>query len=195
MNLCFKDALNALKQMQSTHIDDERKKIDYKLENEIKRGLTKRYIDANWSDFIADTDNKRIALFEAKKAWEKNLLFSGKPGTGKTYLAMCLLKDGATYKRLADIFREIRLNFDNESKIISKLGSAKLLVIDEIGRQKFSDFEKNVIFEIIDKRWNNMLNTTLITNLSISEFANEFSSAIIDRLRPTVVNFNWESMR
>lgn len=195
MSLDFKSALNALKQIQSTYVESEKEKVNYRLENEMRRGLTKRYIDVSWDGFIADTESKKRAIFEAKKAWEKNLLLSGKSGTGKTYIAMCLLKDGATYKRLADIFREIRLNFDNEAKIISKLGGTKLLVIDEIGRQKFSDFEKNMFFEIIDRRWNNMLNTTLITNLNINEFASEFSSAVIDRLRPTVVTFDWESRR
>jgi DNA replication protein DnaC len=108
---------------------------------------------------------------------------------------MCLVKDGATYRRLPDIFREVRTDFNSEQKIIDDYGAVKLLIIDEAGRQKFSDFEKNLFFEIIDKRWNNMLPTTLITNLNEKEFFNEYGTAVLDRLRPAIVRFDWKSYR
>jgi DNA replication protein DnaC len=108
---------------------------------------------------------------------------------------MCLTKDGATYRRLPDIFREVRADFKSEQEIIDTYGTVKLLIIDEVGRQKFSDFEKNLFFEIIDRRWNNVLPTTLVTNFSEKEFFAEYGTAILDRLRPVIVRFTWESRR
>jgi DNA replication protein DnaC len=165
------------------------------IENWKRRGITKCYFEAEWDNWIADTPEKEKALRNAKTAWNTNLFFSGNNGTGKTHLAMCLAKDGAIYRRLPDIFREVRLDFEGEEETIEYYGKCKLLVIDEIGRQKFSDFELNLFFEIIDRRWNNMLPTTIITNLTVHEFAEFYSVAILDRLRPVEVNFNWESMR
>ena len=181
------------------------------LENWKRRGITKRFFDAEWDNWIADTPEKEKALRNAKTAWETNLIFSGSNGTGKTHLAMCLAKDGATYRRLPDIFREVRSSYEDvsryipsanlaiygssESEILDRYGECKLLVIDEIGRQKFSDFELNLFFEIIDRRWNNVLPTTIITNLTVHEFSELYSVAILDRLRPVEVDFNWESMR
>lgn len=159
------------------------------------RGITERYINATWDNWYADTEKKQEVKESARQAWKKNLFLTGNNGTGKTHLAMCLAKDGATYRRLPDIFREIRSDFESETETLDYYGDRKLLIIDEVGRQKFSDFEINLFFEIIDRRWNNVLPTTIITNLSPQEFAEIYGTAILDRLRSVVVNFNWESMR
>jgi DNA replication protein DnaC len=158
-------------------------------------GITPRFYDAEWENWTAGTPDKKKAFDKVKKAWNTNLFLCGKSGTGKTHLAVCLAKDGATYRRLPDIFREVRLDMDSEQRVIDHYGSVKLLVIDEVGRQKFSPFEMNLFFEIIDKRWNNILPTTLITNLDEKEFSAEYGTAIVDRLRPLKVPFNWESSR
>jgi len=189
-----------IKEQEAKEKAEERERV---IERWKKRGISKRYFDAEWDNWIADTPEKEKALRNAKNAWNTNLFFTGNNGTGKTHLAMCLAKDGATYRRLPDIFREVRSTYDNkaasdgdtENDIIEYYGECKLLVIDEIGRQNFKDFEMNLFFEIIDRRWNNILPTTIITNLSIDEFIKLYSTAILDRLRPIEINFNWESMR
>jgi DNA replication protein DnaC len=156
------------------------------------KGITPRFYGVSWENW--DTEDKAINAVR-EGAWKTNLFLCGKSGTGKTHLAMCLTKDGAKYRRLPDIFREVRTDFGSEQDIINRYGTVKLLIIDEVGRQKFSDFEKNLFFEIIDKRWNNVLPTTLITNLNEKEFFSEYGMAILDRLRPAMVRFNWESHR
>lgn len=160
------------------------------------RGVTQRYWNKNWNNFIVENKKQEEALAKIKESlWKENLLFEGNSGTGKTHLAMAIAKHGGHYKRLPDIFRLVRVDFSQEQKIINNLGSLDLLIIDEVGRQKFSDFEKNLFFEVIDKRWNNCKTTILITNLKPSDFASEYGSAIMDRLRPVRISFDWESRR
>jgi DNA replication protein DnaC len=174
---------------------EEREKREALISSYEAQGITPRYYTSEWENWVSDTPMKKKAFDTVRKAWNTNLFLCGKSGTGKTHLAMCLTKEGAIYRRLPDIFREVRTDFDSEQAILDKYGSMKLLIIDEIGRQKYSPFEQNLFFEIIDKRWNNILPTTLITNLDEKEFSTEYGTAIVDRLRPVIVRFNWESRR
>jgi len=159
-------------------------------------GITPKFYDEYWDTWVADTDAKKKAFNNVRNmAWKTNLFLCGKSGTGKTHLAMCLAKDGATYQRLPDIFREVRMNFSTEQSVIDHYGTVKFLIIDEVGRQKFSPFETNLFFEIIDKRWNYELPTTLITNLTEKEFITDYGKGVLDRLRPLTIEFSWESRR
>jgi len=182
--------------LDEQHRKEEAEKQEALISSYQSKGITPRFYGVSWENWEADTDDKLKAINAVREgAWKTNLFLCGKSGTGKTHLAMCLTKDGAKYRRLPDIFREVRTDFDSEQDVINRYGTVKLLIIDEVGRQKFSDFEKNLFFEIIDKRWNNVLPTTLITNLNEKEFFAEYGMAILDRLRPVMVKFNWESRR
>ena len=153
-----------------------------------------RYYEAAWDNWTADTPKKKAAWEKVKRAWNKNLLLCGGNGTGKTHLAMCLAKDGATYRKLYEVFDEIRHGIDNDTEIINRYAGKKLLILDEIGRHKYSDFGAETFFKLIDKRYDNMLPTTLITNLEPKEFAEIYGKAALDRLKAEVVIFDWESI-
>ncbi|GHV78580.1 DNA replication protein DnaC [Spirochaetia bacterium] len=159
-------------------------------------GIPPRYYESLVENWIADSKEKKDALLQVvNNIWKENLFITGNAGTGKTHLAYGFVKRGATYRRLPDIFREVRQDFDSENDVLDFLGRVKLLIIDEIGRTKFSDFERNLFFEIVDRRYNNMVPMTLITNLTENEFAEQYGTAVMDRLRPILVKFNWKSRR
>jgi DNA replication protein DnaC len=161
----------------------------------LSRGVTQRFFNATWENWKFDTPEQELVLKKVKQAWEKNLFITGMYGTGKTHLAMCLAKDGASYCLIPELFRAVRDDLSSEQIVIDNLGSCRLLILDEAGRQKGTSFEHNLLFEIIDKRWNNMLPTTIIGNINKREFANLYGAGTLDRLQPETIEFNWESRR
>jgi DNA replication protein DnaC len=196
-----KERWNALSAEERQRIEEERREKAARAEREARiatyttQGVPPRYYDAAWENWLVEIPEQQKAIDAVKQAWARNLFLCGSAGTWKTHLAMCLAKDGATYRRLPDIFREVRANFSAEQGIINRYGTVKLLIIDEMGRQNYSPFEMNLFFELIDKRWNSMVPTTLISNMKEQEFLAEYGKAVLDRLRPVIVRFDWASRR
>jgi DNA replication protein DnaC len=174
---------------------EEQEKRDQLIARYNDLGITPIYHDEYWDTWIADTPEKKKAFKTVKDmAWCTNLFLCGKNGTGKTHLAMCLTKDGATYRRLPDIFREVRMRFDSEQRIINHYGTVKFLIIDEVGRQKFSQFEKDLFLKSLTNAGIiNCQQCLLQIRTKKSSLMN--TEAVLDRLRPIIVRFDWESRR
>ncbi|MNJ56206.1 DNA replication protein DnaC [compost metagenome] len=78
------------------------------------------------------------------------------------------------------------------------LGGLDLLVIDEIGCQKGSEYELGLLHNIIDRRYQAVLPTVLISNLDPDGLKAYIGDRALDRLRQNggkVVGFTWSSMR
>ena len=58
-----------------------------------------------------------------------------------------------------------------------------LLVIDEVGVQSGTENERNILFDIINGRYENMKSTLIITNLDRSQLPDYLGERIVDRLR------------
>jgi DNA replication protein DnaC len=71
-----------------------------------------------------------------------------------------------------------------------------LLILDEFGIQIGSEHEKMLLFRIINKRYENLKPTILISNLSPAEIKN-FEERIFDRLKENgiLLSFSSESNR
>ena len=162
-----------------------------------KKGIPPIHYGSTWDNWIADTPAKREALRIVRDgAWRTNLFLTGGNGTGKTHLAMCLAKDGATYRKLRDIGLEVKEDHSQRGAVVRRYGACGLLILDEIcARDKATDFERELFFEIVDMRWGRERPTTLITNQDRKGFCLEFGNGVYDRLRFLPVFFGWESHR
>lgn len=182
-----------------------------------RTGVPHRFREKTLASFIADTPQKRKALAVAEEFaanfashYEKGtmLVFSGLPGTGKSHLANAILMDLARagrsgmYLSAIDAIRMIRDTWrkgseKSETDVLNTLSRAQLLVLDEIGVQYGTDSEQVNLFDIINKRYQDMKPTILITNqgkAGMMEFLGERS---FDRLREggMWVAFDWPSQR
>jgi DNA replication protein DnaC len=139
----------------------------------------------------------------------QNILVSGPTGVGKTYLACAFgnlaCRNGypVRYFRLSNFIEQVIADkrIGNYLKTIEKYGKIKLLILDDIGPDIFTNEQRNIFFEIIEERY--LTASTIITSqLSFEQWYAVFNEpttadAICDRLFHNAVKLNpkGESMR
>lgn len=125
-----------------------------------------------FEDFTEENYTNK-ALLKALEGFPKESYYLwGKAGTGKTHAAVAVLRktpDGIV-KRMSEISREIRTSeAEDEEDIISRYAMGPML-LDDLGSEKATEFLQNMLFEIIDRRWQSKQGGLIITaNMSIDK--------------------------
>ena len=107
----------------------------------------------------------------------RGLLLMGACGVGKTHLAVAALleiirtaKPGRLlFSNFQDLIQEIQASFDSDevpskSEILKPLLEADLLVLDELGSQKPTQFVQDILYYVINTRYNEERTTIFTTN-------------------------------
>ncbi len=127
---------------------------------------------------------------------EKNLIFTGNTGVGKTFLTNCIanemLKLGKTvlYQTAPVMFDEINdAKFGKENArfdLYENILNVDLLIIDDLGTEKITDSKVTELFTIINTRLlnqNHKITKTIIsTNLNVDELFKTYTTRIGSRL-------------
>jgi DNA replication protein DnaC len=105
------------------------------------------------------------------------LLLMGGCGVGKTHLAVAALLDiinsgksgRLLFSNFQDLIQEIQASFDNDqvpskSELLRPLLEADLLVLDELGSQKPTQFVQDILYYVINTRYNEERATIFTTN-------------------------------
>lgn len=182
----------------------------------MQKQTPKRFQNACFDNYICSTEGQKSALKICKSYCEKfdsnirnsggGLVLSGNVGTGKTHLAISVGKELAKqgvhtyYKTLSDLVREVRSTWNGEGHeefVYKKYRTCGLLIIDEVGVQVGSDNERNIIFEIIDGRYQDILPTIISSNLEREKIAEMISERSLDRITQggAFIPFTWKSER
>lgn len=141
---------------------------------------------------IKDIALKFIDNFE--DTTEKNLLFLGNTGLGKTFLSNCianeLLKKGKTvlYQTapvMLDTIIDYRFNKNNTSSIYENILDVDLLIIDDLGTECMNSMKFSELFNVINTRLlnqnNNITKTIISTNLNLKELSEKYDERIFSR--------------
>lgn len=140
------------------------------------------------------------------------LLLVGIRGPGKTQMAtewarrrVCELgKSPGRYVKCADLIGEIKATWHDggkavgsEQDVLRKYRRTRYLVIDEFHERGASDWESRALVNIIDHRYDAMLATVIIANLSEQEAAQQINPSILSRANETggLIVCDWGSYR
>lgn len=182
-------------------------------------GIPERFRDRSLKAFIAESAAQRHALdfatayaenFDSALTTGRSALFLGKPGTGKTHLAigigLRIMHRDSRKVLFSTVMRAIRRIKDTwnkgsdetETEAVAVLTHPDLLILDEIGVQFGSDTEKMMLFDVLNERYEKRRPTLLLSNLTLEEVKVYLGERIFDRLREDggdIVVFTWESHR
>ena len=104
------------------------------------------------------------------------LLFMGRPGVGKTHLAVGIIKRlirdksvGCLFRTFPELLKEIQNSYNPISKsselsLLTPVLDAEVLVLDELGAQNPSSWVRDTVGYILNYRYNENKVTILTTN-------------------------------
>ena len=150
-------------------------------------------------------DFKNLRFIENKE----NIIFVGSPGVGKTHLAMSIgitaaqNRDSTYFINCNDLIANLK-KANSENRFMNRLkhySKYKLLIIDEVGFLPIDREGANMLFQLINKRYENH-STIITTNKPFGKWHEIFgdvtlANAILDRLlhHSHIININGNSYR
>ena len=143
--------------------------------------IPKRYLHCTFDNFTAYNESLEQAVAKARHVADsfpvsRGLLFEGQPGVGKTHLAVAVLKQvietagvrGLFYDT-RDLLRVIRSTYDasirtTELEVLRPVMTADLLVLDDLGAEKTSEWVEETMNLIVNTRYNERRLTVFTSN-------------------------------
>lgn len=164
--------------------------------------MDEKFRDMDFSQFKKTRYNERnlklceryVSKFDLMVQKNQGLLLWGDVGTGKSFAAACIANQLLNQKvpvimtsfvRLLEI---IQSNKEEEALIISRLNYAKLVIFDDLGAERSTEYGLEKVYGIIDSRYRKKLPMIVTSNLTHDEMLAESDSRykrIYDRIFET----------
>ena len=165
----------------------------------LMRGLLARMTFENFNPQLAGKAHEIAKEYAENFGREttNGLMLYGKAGSGKTHLAVSIARHiiekkqiQVRFARIVDLLSEIRKTFDdneqyrteNESELIQRYTSTPLLIIDDLGAEKTTDWVRQILYQIIDERWIEQKPIIVTSNLNLEELEARFEERIASRV-------------
>ena len=144
--------------------------------------IPERYRNCSLTNFNELTDSQRAAKALARRfvreypAVDRGLVIVGPVGVGKTHLAVAILAElvdtmGArgVFCDFTDLLARIQASFsrgseESEDEILAVYREADLLVLDELGARRPTDWARDVLYGLLNTRYNRNRISILTTN-------------------------------
>lgn len=135
---------------------------------------------------------KRYAELVARGEQQESLLLMGDVGRGKTFLASAIAnvsvaaKRSVVYFTFAEFLDLVRMHkFDDDEQYregVGRLLEADLIILDDLGAEKITEFVAQELFTVINHRMNRQKPMVVSTNLEPGELEDSYGPRIASRL-------------
>jgi DNA replication protein DnaC len=159
--------------------DCRRKRADGNRVSSVR--LPKRYDGFHFSNYKAQNESQTMAAHAAMELVfkypdvDRGLLFMGQVGVGKTHLAVSILKGFAEhgifglFYEFGSLLKEIQDSYNphtltSELSVLSPVLTTDVLVLDELGASKPTDWVRDTMAHVINTRYNDRKVTIFTTN-------------------------------
>lgn len=197
------------KRQEEALAEQERRRQEKRI---LKTGIKPLHRLCTFDNYVAANEAQQVALEKCKEYARElgfgGFVFSGSTGTGKNHLASAICMEFhkreknvmmVTVNKMMRTFKDtMRDNAKyTENDLINELVELDLLVIDEIGLQRASEYTNQILNDVIDSRQVEMKPTGILTNLNYDDLKVNLGNRIVDRLSydGMWISFNWESYR
>jgi DNA replication protein DnaC len=154
--------------------------------------IPKRYEHCDFESYVTDLADGKTWLPQHEKslknakmvvqgflrdypAAEKGLLLIGSSGAGKTHLAVAALKElirrghGGLFCDYRELLKEIQASYNpasesTEMTILEPIRTSEVLVLDDLGASKPSDWVRDIVGIVLNARYNENRTTIITTN-------------------------------
>ena len=140
-----------------------------------------RYENCHFHNYKSQHPTQELAFSYSSRlamefpAVERGLLLMGSVGVGKTHLAVSILKGltergfNCLFYEFGSLLKEIQDSYNavsqsSELKVLAPVLEAEVLVLDEIGASKPTDWVRDTMAHIINTRYNDKKLTVFTTN-------------------------------
>jgi DNA replication protein DnaC len=145
--------------------------------------IPKRYGNCSFHTFDASNSLELKKALNRLQSWgreyplvEHGWLLMGSCGVGKTHLAVAVIKEliqtreiSCLFYEFGDLLKKIQDSYNpvsqtSELKVLEPIYEAEVLVLDELGASKPTDWVRDTMMQIINNRYNERKITIFTTN-------------------------------
>lgn len=148
--------------------------------------LPRRFEDSDFSKLPAELRR----CVEGVRESRRGIYLFGEVGSGKTYAAYAMRTKfeemGITvmFRSAPQMFDDIKDDFNhrdsyNMDRILKNRG---VLIIDDLGAEKATEWVSEVLYRIVNKRYEQVLPTVFTSNLAIGELSERVGDRIASRI-------------
>jgi len=153
-----------------------------------------RFLPANYGNFKTD-----IKIPVCHYSVKENVLIWGEtPGAGKTHLGVSILRRATwhgikcRFVSAINLFIHLKSSFKenseiSEESIIDNYSEHPILMIDDIGTEKISEYVLQSWYAIIDNRYSNMLPTIFTSNYNLNQISDKLGARLASRIGSGIV--------